>query len=177
MMAVDQATFWSLVDDTRRAADGEPEEHARVLNRRLARLPPSEILAFEEQWRIHDVRLYRWDLWAAAYLLNGGCDDGCFDDFRAYVIGLGREVYDRAVADADSLEFLAMLGPSTYQFAHDANPLAYAAEEAYASVTGEEVPDELGPELPDEPQGEPFDLDAPELVVPKIAAAVGWIET
>ncbi len=175
--AVEPETFWCLIDDTRRVADGEPEEHARVLTRRLARLAPAEILGFEERWRTYDVRAYRWDLWAAAYLLNGGCDEECFDDFRAYVIGLGREVYEQAVADADSLAFLAVLGPSTYQFAHDGGPLAYAAEEAYLSVTGREIPDDLGPRLPDEPAGEPWDVEAPELVVPKIAAAVGWIET
>ena len=177
MMAVDPAKFWSLIDDTRRVADGEPDEHAAVLRHRLERMEPGEILAFEQRWRIVDVAAYRWDIWAAAYLLNGGCDDECFDDFRAYLIGLGRKTYEEAIADADSLAFLAMRGPSTYQFAHDGAPLAYAAEEAYMAVTGDEVPDDLGPELPEEPEGEPFDVEAPELVVPRIAAAVGWIET
>jgi hypothetical protein len=177
MRNVDPAKFWSLIEDTRRAADGDPHEHAAVLRRRLERLGPEAILAFEHHWRVVDVAAYRWDLWAAAYLLNGGCDDQCFDDFRAYLIGLGRKTYEDALADPDNLAVLAFLGPSTYQFAHDGAPLAYAAEEAYLALTGEEVPDDLGPQLPEEPAGEPFDLDAPELVVPKIAAAVGWIET
>ncbi len=170
-------TFWTLIADTRRVVDGEPSKHASVLGRRLERLSGPEILAFEELWRTFDARAYRWDLWAAAYLLNGGCDDQCFDDFRSYLIGLGREVFEAAVADPDSLASLALFGPSTYQFAHDGAELACAAGDAYFRVTGEEIPDDLGPALPDEPAGEPWDVEAPELVVPKIAAAVGWIET
>ena len=177
MKAVDPETFWSLIDDTRRVADGEPEEHARVLTRRLERLSPPEILAFEARWRTLDLTAYRWEIWAAAYLLNGGCDEQCFDDFRAYVIALGRKVYEEAVEDADSLAFLALLGPSTYQFAHDGAALGNAAESAYRTVTGDAIPDDVGPAVPEEPTGEPWDVESPERVVPKIAAAVGWIET
>jgi hypothetical protein len=171
---VDDSFFWSLIDDTRSVSDGSPERHASALRRRLSALPAGQILGFERRWREHDRDAYRWELWAAGYLLNGGCDEACFEHFRSYVIGLGRDVYRAAIRDADSLVFLAE-GPR-HQFAYDATGLSFAAMDAYAERTGDEMP-AIGPELPEEPFGQEWDEATPELVVPKIAAAVGWIET
>ena len=171
---MEPTTFWALIDDTRRVSDDNPETHAGVLARRLSRLDPDEIVEFERIWRELDVAAYSWELWAAAYLLNGGCDDVCFEHFRSYVIGLGQEVFEAALADPDSLVFLAK-GPG-HQFAHDAEALGYAASDAYELATGGgELPD-VGPELPDLPSGEEWDEETPEVAAPRIAAAVGWLE-
>ena len=170
---MDPSTFWALIDDTRFVSDGSPQRHASALMRRLLKLHPDEVVGFERCWRECDVALYRWDLWAAAYLLNGGCDDTCFEHFRSYVIGLGEQVYRDALRDADSLVFLAR-GPS-YQFAYDAEGLGFAAADAYEALTGKSLPD-LGPELPREPSGEEWDEETPEVAAPRIAAAVGWLE-
>ena len=43
------------------------------------------------------------DLWAAAYLINGGCSDEGFDAFRGWLIAHGREVVARSVREPDSL--------------------------------------------------------------------------
>jgi hypothetical protein len=170
---MDRSRVWAFIDDTRTVSDDCPARHAKSLSARLERLDPDEIVEFAEHWRELDVAAYRWELWAAAYLLNGGCDDVCFEHFRSYVIGLGEEVYTRALDDPDSLVFLAC-GPAR-QFAHDAAALGAAAEEAYERATGCELP-EVGPELPEEPAGEEWDEERPELVTPRIAAAVGWLE-
>lgn len=171
---VESTTFWALIDDTRRVSDGCPETHASVLARRLSRLEPSEIVEFERIWRELDVAAYRWELWAAAYLLNGGCDDVCFEHFRSYVIALGEQVYAAAIEEADSLVFLAN-GPG-HQFAHDAEALGYAATDAYELATGGgELPD-TGPELPDAPSGVEWDAETPQVAAPRIATAVGWLE-
>ena len=170
---MDRSRVWAFIDDTRTVCDDCPERHATSLAARLERLDPDEIVEFEEHWRELDAAAYRWELWAAAYLLNGGCDEECFEHFRSYVIGLGEGVYTRALEDPDSLVFLAR-GPSR-QFAHDAAALGEAAAEAYARVTGLGIP-EVGPELPFEPAGQEWDEERPELVTPRIAAAVGWLE-
>ena len=172
---MDPTTFWALIDDTRTVGEGDPERHAEVLRCRLERMSAEEILAFERLWRGYDARAYRWELWAAAYLLNGGCDDRCFEHFRSYVIGLGQRVYEDALADADSLVFLAQGGPAAHQFAHDAEALGYAAADAYLAVAGHDVPD-IGPELPVEPAGREWDEERPQDAAPRIAAAVGWLE-
>ncbi|MFD6821443.1 DUF4240 domain-containing protein [Streptomyces sp. NPDC060085] len=40
---------------------------------------------------------------AAAYLIGGGCSNDSFMDFRAGLIALGRDWYEKATADPDSL--------------------------------------------------------------------------
>lgn len=46
---------------------------------------------------------YRYPLWHAAYLIEGGCGDDAFMDFRDGLMLLGRDRFTRAVADPDSL--------------------------------------------------------------------------
>ena len=172
---MDRETFWSHIDDARFLASCDVEDQADLLEAKLSRLTPEEITAFERVFRDHDRAAYRWDIRAAAHILNGGCDEECFRFFRWYVIGLGREVYDAALRDPDSLAFLAEL--SIHQFAYDAEALGYAAAEAYESVTRGGTLPEVGPHFPDEPDGERWDEEEPHRVVPRIAAAVGWIES
>ncbi|MEZ6185682.1 MAG: DUF4240 domain-containing protein [Planctomycetota bacterium] len=46
---------------------------------------------------------YRNDLWAVAYTVLGGCSDDCFADFRTWLVGCGRDRYERAPRQPDSL--------------------------------------------------------------------------
>ncbi|OSP39974.1 hypothetical protein B7767_28795 [Streptomyces sp. 13-12-16] len=48
-------------------------------------------------------------LWAAAYVINGGCSDDGFDYFRGWLIAQGRETFERVVADPDALAELPVV--------------------------------------------------------------------
>jgi hypothetical protein len=52
---------------------------------------------------------YRNLLWAAAYLINGGCSDDGFESFRCWLIVQGRTVFERSVADPDTLADLPVI--------------------------------------------------------------------
>lgn len=45
----------------------------------------------------------RSDLWAAAFVLMGGCSDDSFMDFRSWLILQGRDAIEAIVRDPDSL--------------------------------------------------------------------------
>ncbi|MFH9352577.1 DUF4240 domain-containing protein [Kitasatospora sp. NPDC017646] len=45
----------------------------------------------------------RWDVWAAAHLIGGGCSDDSFVGFRAGLIAFGRDWYERAADAPESL--------------------------------------------------------------------------
>jgi hypothetical protein len=49
----------------------------------------------------------RSSLWAAAYVINGGCSDDGFDYFRAWLMLQGQGTFGQAVADLDSPADLA----------------------------------------------------------------------
>jgi hypothetical protein len=73
---------------------------------------------------------YTVDLWGAAYLINGGASDDGFYYFRCWLIGMGRDVYEAAVANPDSLA--DAVDPGT-----DAEAGIYAAaHQAWMAVTG-----------------------------------------
>ena len=55
-------------------------------------------MLYDQFWRA-----YRWDSWAAAYSIGSGCSDDGFTDFRYFLISMGREVFERALADPESL--------------------------------------------------------------------------
>lgn len=95
---MDERRFWVLIGQARKAAPGDgtdaADRQAAALEAALAKLLPKEILAFQELLDRKMADTYRWDLWGAANLLNGGCSDDCFDYFRGWLIGRGQKVFD-----------------------------------------------------------------------------------
>ncbi len=153
---MDETEFWEIVDSTREAADGDPEEHADLLVERLARLDPDSVLDFARHFETRFQRAFRWDLWGAADIMLGGADEESFDYFRCWLIGQGRHVFEGALHAPDDLA--SLVGPFDPEADGDAEDLGYAADEAYEQLTGTRLPDlELPPQ--DAPEGDPLDFD------------------
>ncbi|MFJ8693647.1 DUF4240 domain-containing protein [Streptomyces roseolilacinus] len=154
---MDETEFWEIVDSTREAAEGDPEDHAELLVERLVRLDPDSVLDFARHFEARYNRAYTWDLWAAAAVLLGEAGEDAFDGFRCWLIGRGREVFEGAVHDAESLaELLEDFDPAVDG---DGEELGYAADEAYEQLTGVDAPDlGLAPQPPG-PEGTPLDVD------------------
>jgi hypothetical protein len=92
--------FWDHVRASRRK---EPRAHAKLLTQRLSKLKPDEIVDFDHWWHTLLRESYDWDLWGAAYLINGGCSDDGFEYFREWLLLQGRDVFQAAVTNPDSL--------------------------------------------------------------------------
>jgi hypothetical protein len=92
--------FWKLTESAYRA-DGA--EHFEALKGVLAAAAPDELVAYQARFDELLAAANRIDLWGAAYLINGGCSDDGFHDFRAWLIGRGRHVYESALKDPDTL--------------------------------------------------------------------------
>lgn len=121
------------------------ERQAARLTELLSELPPDEVVAFDRIFteRMHEA--YSWDLWGAAYGIEGGCSDDGFADFRSWLISMGREVYEAALGDPESL-----VGPA-------ADPTVEVCSfEDFQYVTMEVLGDspEHGIPHPREPKGE-----------------------
>lgn len=172
--------FWRLIEKTQpgwsvrslflppgEAAAMRCKQHAEALVKALARRSPEEIAAFG---RILNERLneaYREDLLAAAYLITGFVSADGFEYFRAWLIGQGRETFERTLRDPDSLAEIRAIGldECSGEF------LLPVADEAYEGVTGEELietVDLLAP--PDEPAGEPWRAEDLPKLLPRLSA-------
>ncbi|MEV6315168.1 DUF4240 domain-containing protein [Streptomyces sp. NPDC051776] len=148
---MDETEFWEIIDSTRQAAEGDPEEQADLVIDRLVQLDPDAVLDFARHFEARFNRAYRWDVWGAAWVLLGGASDDAFDNFRCWLIGQGREVFEGAMHDPDTLADL--LDDFDEEVDGDAEELGYAADEAYEQLTGIETPDLGLPQPPREPQG------------------------
>jgi Protein of unknown function (DUF4240) len=101
-LRMDGEAFWELIEQARSTTHDDEHLVERVATALLA-LPTEEILDFEEHLSEAEHRAYRWEVGGAAYLINGGCSDDGFQDFRAWLVAQGRDTFTRGVADPDSL--------------------------------------------------------------------------
>jgi hypothetical protein len=122
-----------------------------LLKERLTQLSPQAIIAFAQIRHSLDERAYTWDIWGAATVIEDGCSDDCFRDFRGYLISLGRGPYENALSDPDSLASVAQ-DAETGDWENADN----VAADAYSSVTGRDFPLDDS-DLSGQPRGTPFD--------------------
>lgn len=172
--AVDENEFWTIVEEAR-AGLGDDRDNgealAEALVQRLVAGPADIIAGFGRRLdRLHDA-LYRWDVWAAAYLIGGGCSDDSFMDFRAGVIALGREWYERVLASPDALADHPVIRRAAAEEDDEAvfaEAMLYADGKAMEQLTGDEhaydnILDEAGQDPGRDPfadpAGEDFDFD------------------
>jgi hypothetical protein len=141
--------FWNIIESARQE-DANPESVAATVRSTLERLTVDEVLGFERELMKRHAESYRWDLWAVAYIVNGGCSDDGFDYFRGWLVAKGRNYYEAALADpvraADEAE------PD----ANECEDMLYVAASAYKSKTGN-YPPKLDIPLPSEPAGEKWE--------------------
>ncbi|MBO3743116.1 DUF4240 domain-containing protein [Actinoplanes flavus] len=132
--------FWELVDAARASVE-DPSDGDQVGARArqlLEELPLDEVAALARaEWELR-ARSYRVDLWGAAYLINGGCSDDGFEYFRGWLMAQGREVFERAVADPDTLAGVPGVGAGQDLEAED---MFGVANGVYWERAGEAPPD------------------------------------
>jgi len=93
--------FWSVIDEMGETAD--VSRKLAVLTTSLNKMSPDEVASFQHQLEYELVAAYSWDLWGAAYVVNGGCSDDCFAYFRRWLISQGQSVFVEAKSDPDAL--------------------------------------------------------------------------
>ncbi|MCF3135721.1 DUF4240 domain-containing protein [Streptomyces olivochromogenes] len=152
---MDVEQFWSLMEQARdRAAEAtdaskatdaadatDAEGIAQQAAALLAAHEPQQILAAQQiLWDLMAAS-YQAPLWAAAYLVNGGCSDDGFDYFRGWLITQGRTVFERVVADADQLAELPVVRAAAAELLElECEETLGIAWNAYRTATGTELP-------------------------------------
>ena len=133
--------FWAVIDRATADRPGSPDEVAKRAIAELVGRDPAEIVA----WGRHLDKVMnasgKEDLWAAAYLINGGCSEDGFDNFRGWLIANGRDVVARAVREPDSLADLpAVRAAASTGAVFEAEEVLGIAEAAHREATGDELP-------------------------------------
>lgn len=160
---MDENQFWSLVEQAKAQAGVDLDQRPQALEKRLVALPLESIQAFQRRYEQLLLKANTWTLWAAAYVMNGGCSDDGFRYFRDWLISEGRALFERAVKDPDGLSAV----PRREYF--DLESFGYAALYAHEQKGGGELERDFNVELAP-PTGDAWqEADLPALL-PKLSA-------
>jgi hypothetical protein len=156
--------FWRRIESARADADNDTERQSELLEERLSKLPPRQIVRFQQIRRQMDERAYTWDIWGAAFVIDDGCSDDCFRDFRGYLISLGPRAFAAALRNPDSLAPIVQdAEEGDWENADDVAP------DAYQTATGDDFPADSS-DLSGSPRGEPWDDESQETLVQRYPA-------
>jgi hypothetical protein len=111
--------FWEIIAASRVGFDptdiaASQRRQVRQLHETLAALPVEEVRSFAEHFdeRMgeaysepkHVVDMEPTDgLWGVAFNMGGGCGHDSFDDFRSWLISMGRAAYEAALRDPETV--------------------------------------------------------------------------
>lgn len=161
---MDDTTFWTIIQRAHEGSDGDMDSKCEALLQQLATLPGDEAIDFARLFDEAMNRAYDWSLWGAAYVINGGCSDDAFSDFRAALISRGRAAFEQALANPESL--------ADEPFDADAwfyEGFQYAVSDGVEAAAGSRPRHEM----PSRPAGAAWDEDDVETLFPKLSAKFG----
>lgn len=174
MSLVDLSELWDLVETARTEVDdpADADAVAEVLAAYLEERGPAVVVAFDAALRSVVDESYTTLLWAAAYLINGGASDDGFDYFRGWLVAQGRDVFEAAVAEPDSLaEVPAVQAAMAEGETLESEEMLAVAWDLYESLTGDELPEADRAALPQlEPMWDFDDEDEMRARLPRLAA-------
>ena len=101
---MNEKQFWQLIEETQTASQGSCKQQADLLRLRLVSLSAEDIIEFDRLFQHFQDKAYSWHLWSAAIIIgDGGCSDDSFTDFRAWLIGQGKDTYYDVLDNPDRL--------------------------------------------------------------------------
>ncbi|NVD97580.1 DUF4240 domain-containing protein [Massilia sp. BJB1822] len=160
---MNEQQFWKIVGEVKDEAALDVNARPAALERRLMALQPQAIQRFQVRYEALLLEANRWDLWGAAYLMNGGCSDDGFKYFRDWLISEGEKSFKAALKNPDSLATFAR------RDFFDLESFGYAALKAYAAKGAGELDRDFKVEFA-APAGEEWvEADLPKLL-PMLAA-------
>ncbi len=164
---MDETKFWAIMEGVTQLSD--KEEQCQTLQADLAKLQADEIIAFQAFFDKVIDSAFTWDLWGAAHTIAGKCSNEEFLDFRCWLVSKGKEIYDKALTDADCLAEVVCQDEECF---FDA--LLYVPFEAWSEKTGRGIDDfpESRSQQPEEPIGEEWKAESDDLAkrLPKLTA-------
>lgn len=126
--------FWGIIETTKSEGLGDYEKQQSELEKELTKLTANEVLEFDNKFRTLRGEICNWNFWAAAYIINGGCSDDCFSDFRGWLIGQGKSIYENAIQNIETLTELKETNDGNWE------GLSYVATDVYEQKTGNDMP-------------------------------------
>ncbi|MCL2141799.1 MAG: DUF4240 domain-containing protein [Methanimicrococcus sp.] len=128
-----EEVFWDLIEETK---SDDPQDQLDHLVELLSSKSVEEILGFDYRLDKFLEKSYNPNLWAAGYIVCDGMSDDSFDYFRAWLISKGKDVYESALKNPDSLiNVFEKMNETDFP---ENEEILYAGLDAYEQVTEKE---------------------------------------
>jgi len=150
--------FWNIIElgqDIKNSC----EETDELIESHLKTLSNKELISYQKIFTTLWNDAYRWDLWRVAYIVEGGCGDDNFMDFRASLISFGREVYENTLRNSDSFAFFSSLDKNVTEDRIYNESFINLAVKVYEERSSNDIYDEFEFLYTDEPLGEKIDWE------------------
>lgn len=132
---MDLDTVWRVIAYAGAESQDDVNRTAGIVTELLVEQSIENIVAFDRALFELVAQAYTPQLWAAAYIINYGTTDAGFDYFAGWLIAKGQEIYEAALADADSLTDLVDIDGSA-----ECESMLYVAQYAFERRMGREMP-------------------------------------
>ena len=163
---MDENEFWDIVDDVHKKSHSDMDMKCTILAEKLSELSEQNITQFNHFFDAAIDRAYSWPLWGAAYLVNGGCSDDSFIDFRATLISHGRTTFESVLNNPDNLSDVEIESVDDLFY----EGYQYVGPHITEKKSGK-YPDRLKPP-PTEPFGKEWQEDELEKLYPRLAKKI-----
>ncbi|GAB6141096.1 DUF4240 domain-containing protein [Methylosoma difficile] len=161
---MNEQAFWQFFDEVNQAANGDMDVKCELIKDKAAQLSKQDAIDFSHLFNEMMDKAYSWELWAAAYIINGGCGDDSFMDFRSSLIAQGQSIFEQALSDPDSLAEVET--DDDYDWCYEG--IQYAVSDGVELAAGDVPPRKSA--HPSDPSGEEWDEDDLADLLPKLDA-------
>ena len=167
---VDEVGFWELIAAAREVSTTATGQATWLEGELKGRTgdgevqPGNTIRDFEQHFWSQMQRAFRWDLWGVASLVHGEGGHDVFLGFRAWLISLGKDGFEQALKDPDTLAEEVWPGATGL-------PLCYVGRNTWEGLYQSQLPTPTL-DLFVEPRGEPIKESDLSVRFPRVAAAM-----
>ncbi|WP_028973908.1 DUF4240 domain-containing protein [Spirochaeta cellobiosiphila] len=147
--------FWDLIQKSKLNFGDNLAGRVKYLKETLKEMPEADIFDFEECLRKKIIECDNFKVMAAAKIIDGYVSDDSYIYFRCWLIGKGKQIFDEAIIDPDSLS--TAIGADELC---DFEELLYIATQAFSEKVGKEE-DETFPRNACISKGLDYDFGAP----------------
>ena len=162
---MDRETFWTIIDAGKKRSS-DVDSIAPVVTQILEQSSIDDIISFVQHQKNLMGESYRYDLWAIAYIMNGGCSDDGFEYFRAWLMANGFERWVTTLENPESIGDWVNWNRMTYEY----EEMIYVGVIAYRNKTGKEFPyEKLETDRPLKPIGNLWQEHQLEELYPKLS--------
>ncbi len=156
--------FWSIIE-TARNSNVKGGDLRNEIENLLYELSDKDLVDYATIYHQLIDNAGQWRLWDAIYLINDGCGDDGFFDFRDFLISKGQNHFKRVLDDPESLldDVLDSSGEWQYHEVH----FRYAANNVYRKRNNKLDDDDFELDFPLEwsgTQGKSIDVDDDEQI-------------